>query len=101
MSKKFKVGQRVTMSKNFAEYILSDYGQEAYFPPNGKHSESTELTHDNNTTLAMLVAIGAKPVGEVVLEHYPNSDCHNYKVRFDVGYGKFTTNIAPADLRPI
>ena len=98
MARKFKIGQKVTMSKGIAKFILSDYGQDSCIPLSGKHSERTEFEHDCQTILAMLVLMNDKPIGTIVDEHWPDSHLHNYKVEFDVGYGPFYINLQPCDL---
>jgi len=95
----FEVGQTVSLSEEAAEYLLSDYGQDGYIPPSGVHSVESELQHDNNTVMAMLVLLGEPPVGKIVADHWPNSELHNFRVEFDIGYGPFHTNVCPKDLR--
>ena len=95
----FKIGDLATITKKAAECIVSDDGQDGYFPPSGILNEYQEQQHTTNTLLALLTLIDEAPVGLIVGNDFENTDCHNYEVFFNLGDQPFYTRLAPKDLR--
>jgi hypothetical protein len=98
VSKIFHVGNKVKITKKFAKYILSNEGQDNFFPSSGILDPYQENVHTLNTLMALNTLMGEKIVGEVEAIHYPRTREENYQVAFIVDSRYFTSNIQAEDL---
>lgn len=93
-----KIGDTIKLKKRYANFILSEEGQNCYFPPSGVLSKIDYKDHYYGTLLALLVNSNCSPEGIVLKINYPKTEIENYEVVFDLFGFFYSERISKEDL---
>lgn len=77
---KFKVGDKVKLSKKIIKWYLTDDGQDCFFSSSGKQDTSQSKTHDECTVIMLSLCMKNDVYGEIVAHNWAFSEMENFRV---------------------